>query len=60
MPFGLTNAGAMYQRLVAKIFKDLIGKTVEAYIDDMVVKSKEKATHEQLCGRSSASCEDTN
>ena len=33
--FGLENAGATYQRLVNKIFKDLIGKTMEVYIDDM-------------------------
>ena len=42
MPFGLKNAGATYQRLVTKIFQELIRKTVEAYVDDMVVKSKEK------------------
>ena len=47
MTFVLKNVGATYQRLVAKIFQDLIGKTVEAYIDDMVVKSKEKATNKQ-------------
>ena len=47
MPFGLENAGATYQRLVTKIFQDLIGKTMEAYVDDMVVKSKEKVAHEE-------------
>ncbi|XP_059635421.1 uncharacterized protein LOC132277598 [Cornus florida] len=47
MPFGLKNAGATYQRLISKIFKEQIGKTVEAYIDDMVVKSKKKADHVQ-------------
>ncbi|KAI5317410.1 hypothetical protein L3X38_037117 [Prunus dulcis] len=31
MPFGLKNAGATYQRLVNKIFKKQIGKTMEAY-----------------------------
>ena len=46
MPFGLKNAMATYQRLVKKIFQDLIGRTVEAYVNDMVVKSKEKVTHE--------------
>ena len=47
MPFGFKNAGATYQRLVMKIFLDEIGKKVEAYIDDMVVKSKAKAMHEE-------------
>ena len=45
MPFGLRNAGATYQRLATLMFRDLLGKTMEVYIDDMVVKSKEKADH---------------
>ncbi|GMP50878.1 hypothetical protein CsSME_00017309 [Camellia sinensis var. sinensis] len=45
MPFGLKNAGPTYQRLVTKMFKHLIGKTVEVYIDDMVVKTKESKGH---------------
>ena len=40
MPFGLKNIGATYQRYMLKCFGDLIGRTVEAYIDDIVVKSK--------------------
>ena len=40
MPFGLKNAGATYQRLVNIMFEDLIGKTMEVYMDDMLVKSK--------------------
>ena len=39
MPFGLKNAGAIYQRLVNKIFADKIGQTMEVYVDDMLVKS---------------------
>ena len=40
MPFGLKNIGAMYQHCMLKCFRDLIGRTVEAYVDDIVVKSK--------------------
>ena len=40
MPFGLKNAGATYQRLVNKIFKEQIGRNMEVYVDDMLVKSK--------------------
>ena len=40
MLFGLKNAGATYQHCMLKCFGDLIGWTVEAYIDDIVVKSK--------------------
>ncbi|XP_074351399.1 uncharacterized protein LOC141690504 [Apium graveolens] len=39
------NAGATYQRLVIKIFKDLIGKTMEVYVDDMLVKSLVRTDH---------------
>ena len=40
MTFGLKNASVMYQRAMNYIFYDLIGKLVEIYIDDVVVKSK--------------------
>ncbi|XP_027165899.1 uncharacterized protein LOC113765851 [Coffea eugenioides] len=39
MPFGLKNAGATYQRLINRLFKDQIGRNVEAYVDDILVKS---------------------
>ncbi|WCJ39787.1 Retrovirus-related Pol polyprotein from transposon gypsy [Euphorbia peplus] len=45
MPFGLKNARATYQRLVNKMFKELIGKNVEIYVDDMIVKSKKAEDH---------------
>ena len=45
MSFGLKNAGAIYQRLVNKMFHDQIGKNVEVYVDDMLVKSKEDEDH---------------
>jgi hypothetical protein len=44
MPFRLKNTGATYQRCMLKCFGDLIGETVEAYVDDIVVKSK-KSDH---------------
>ena len=40
MSFGLKNAGATYQRAIQRCLKDQIGHNVEAYIDDVVVKSK--------------------
>ena len=45
MPFGLKNVEATHQRLVTKMFRPLLGKTTEVYIDDMLVKSKERADH---------------
>ena len=45
MPFGLKNAGATYQRLVTKMFRPLLGSTMEVYIDDMLVKSKQFPNH---------------
>jgi uncharacterized membrane protein YkvI len=40
MTFGFKNAGETYQRAINYIFHKLIGKIVEIYIDDIVVKSK--------------------
>ena len=40
MPFGLKNAGSTYQWMMTKMFEPQLGKNVEVYIDDMVVKSK--------------------
>ena len=45
MPFGLKNPRAVYQRLVIKIFRPLLGETMEVYIDDMIVKSKSSYNH---------------
>ena len=45
MSFGLKNTGATYQMLATKVFQPLIGKSIEVYIDDMLVKSKERLDH---------------
>ena len=45
MSFGLKNAGSIYQRMMTKMFEPQLGKNVEVYIDDMVVKSKVVPEH---------------
>ena len=47
MPFGLKNAGATYQRLMNKMFAHQIGRNVQVYVDDMLVKSVRENDH--LC-----------
>nr|GEW61291.1 reverse transcriptase domain-containing protein [Tanacetum cinerariifolium] len=43
MPFGLKNAGATYQRLVDKAIDSQIGRNIEVYVDDLVIKSRTEA-----------------
>ena len=45
MPFGLKNAGATCQQIVTWMFKDQISKSIEVYIDAMVVKTKDSGGH---------------
>ena len=45
MPFRLKNARATYQRLVNMMFKEPIGKMMEVYVDDMLIKSKVASDH---------------
>ena len=45
MPFGLKNAGVTCQRLVNHMFCPQIGRNVEVYVDDMLVKSLDKGKH---------------
>ena len=45
MPFGLKNAGATYQQLVNHMFRELIRKSMEVYIDNLLVESREESDH---------------
>ena len=45
MPFGLKNAISTYQRMMTRMFESQLGKNIEIYIDDMVVKSKMVSEH---------------
>ena len=45
MPFGLKNARSTYQRMMTKMFEPQLGRSIEVYIDDMVVKSKVASGH---------------
>ena len=45
MPFGLKNAGATYQRVDTNLFHDMMHKDVKVYVDDMIVKSQDRADH---------------
>ena len=45
MPFGLKNVGATYQRLVNQMFYRQIGRNMEVYVDDILLKSKSAESH---------------
>ena len=45
MPFGLKNTGAIYQRAMNAIFHEHIRKTIEFYVDDIIVKSRARVDH---------------
>jgi hypothetical protein len=44
MSFGLRNAGATYQRCMQKCLHDQIDKNVQVYVDDVIIKTKERKT----------------
>ena len=45
MPFGLKKSGATYQRLINKMFAQQIGRNVQVYVDNMLVKSRREEDH---------------
>lgn len=45
IPVGLINVNAIYQRMVNKLFSGMVGVTMEAYVDDMLVKYVKGVDH---------------
>ena len=45
MPFGLKNVGVTYRRLMNKMFTHQIGRNIQVYVDDMLVKSLRENNH---------------
>ncbi len=45
MPFGLKTARIIFQRMINTLFSDLIGKGVYAYVDDLIICSKDGDSH---------------
>ena len=45
MSFGLKNASATYQRLMNKMFAHQVGRNVQVYVDEMLVKSQREDNH---------------
>ncbi|CAH9081194.1 unnamed protein product, partial [Cuscuta europaea] len=45
MAFNLKNSGATYTRMVARVFQAVLGRTMEAYVDGTIVKSKQSSSH---------------
>ena len=40
MLFGLKNVGSTYQRMMTRMFEPQLGKSIEVYVDNMVVRVK--------------------
>ena len=45
MLFGLKNVGATYQRMATALLHDMMHNKVEVYVDDMIVKFKDKGSY---------------
>ncbi|XP_075665442.1 uncharacterized protein LOC142635114 [Castanea sativa] len=48
MPFRLKNTRSTYQRMTTRMFEPQLGKNIEVYIDDMVVKNKVESEHKPV------------
>jgi vancomycin resistance protein YoaR len=47
MPFSLTNAPVVFQGFISSVFSDILDKHVVVYLDDILVFSKDRQSHEK-------------
>jgi hypothetical protein len=45
MPEGLKNASPTFTRMTGTVFKPQIGRNIQAYVNDLIVKSTDRASH---------------
>ncbi len=45
MPFGMKSAPITFQRLINTLFSDILGKHIHAYLDDLIICSKDGDVH---------------
>jgi hypothetical protein len=45
MPEGLKNAGPTFTRMTGEVLKPQIGRNIQAYVDDLIIKSDEWSNH---------------
>src|SRR3954465_14298826 len=53
MPFGLKNAGATYQRMMQACLKEQIGRNVQVYVHDIVIKTSKQSHYSATCAKPS-------
>ena len=49
MSFGLTNAPAYFMSMMNKVFMEYLDKFVVVFIDDIMLYSKNKEDHKNIC-----------
>jgi len=59
MPFDLKKAEATFHRMVNEVLKELIGNTMEVYVNDMLVKSLDRSNHVKIWKKHSLSFENS-
>ena len=60
MPFGLCNAPGTFQRCMMAIFSDMVGRTIEVFMDDFFVLRKSFDNFLENLRQAMIRCEETN